>query len=367
MEFFRWILILTGIVLLGIAYMMGRKRKPTSVYHRATPEAYDPSLDELSVPITDPLAASVSEVPAARSDALPGNRGYEGTGESSVSNASANSGPADREWRSNEPGSEYSTASYHHDDVNADTTGAAATDFDRELDHDDYNHESLDPVHAEIGIRDDFEEVDLALDDPTHDAGRVTSFASAVKQAGSTSAIPMVGAAGLQSPSGNQADKNFADEFDTYHDAVQLEDFEEKLVTVHVQAANGRRFYGSDLKALFDQHGYQFGRMSLYHCALDGDKVFSIANMVKPGTFDEDLMATFETPGITLFMRLPIELDADVAFDFLIREAKELASELDGHLRDGNRNPLSEQTIQHMREDIQQYVFRSKRVLHTTV
>ena len=77
-------------------------------------------------------------------------------------------------------------------------------------------------------------------------------------------------------------------------------------------------------------------------------------------------MSSFETPGLTLFMRLPIELDADVAFNFLITEAKGLADELGGHLRDGNRNPLSEQTIQHMRDDIQQYVFRSKQALHTS-
>ena len=82
--------------------------------------------------------------------------------------------------------------------------------------------------------------------------------------------------------------------------------------------------------------------------------------MVKPGVFDIDDMSNFTTPGITLFMRLPISLDADVAFDFLIREATELADELGGQLRDADRSTLSKQTIQHMREDIQQYVFRQK-------
>jgi len=152
-----------------------------------------------------------------------------------------------------------------------------------------------------------------------------------------------------------------------------IDEFEEKLVSVHVVASSGRRFYGNDLKALFEQHGYgndlkalfeqhgyTFGRMSLYHCALD-----AIANMIKPGTFTEDKMGSFETLGITLFMRLPVELDSDVAFDFLIGEAKELAEELGGHLRDGSRNPLSEQTIQHMREEVQQYQFRSRQ-LHST-
>jgi len=161
-------------------------------------------------------------------------------------------------------------------------------------------------------------------------------------------------------------DKTFGEEFETYNEPVQLDEFEEKLVTIHVAAPPDRRFYGSDLKNLFDQHDYKFGHMSLYHCKLENDKVFSIANMVKPGTFNENEMQTFETPGITLFMRLPIELDSDVAFDFLVREASELADELGGQLRDSNRNPLSDQTIQHMRDDIQEYVFRTRRVVPQT-
>lgn len=309
MEFFRWILILTGIVLLVVAYMMGRKKKHTNVYHRQTPEAYDPSLDELSMPIADVSANVSSDAHSAR----PLNHASE------------------------------------TDDFLTDAEIDAAIPAS-----DGYGAE---PLRAEIDIRDDFDDIDLEVDEHADQSvahtgtNKVTSFASAVKQ--------VTGA-------GENAEKNFSDEFDTYHEPVQLEDFEEKLVTVHVAASNDRRFYGSDLKVLFEQHGYTFGRMSLFHCALDGDKVFSIANMVKPGTFDQEQMSSFETPGITLFMRLPIELDADVAFDFLIREAKELAEELNGHLRDGDRNPLSEQTIQHMREDIQQYVFRTKRVLHTS-
>jgi len=153
---------------------------------------------------------------------------------------------------------------------------------------------------------------------------------------------------------------SIADEFEVFQEPVQLNEFEEKLVTVHVAAQRDGLFRGTDLKKLFDQHGYEFGAMSLYHCSLDDDKVFSVANMMKPGTFEEGNMAAFQTPGITLFMRLPISLDADVAFDFLIREAQELAQELDGQLRDVNRNPLSDQTIQHMREDVQQYLFRTK-------
>ncbi len=315
MELLRVILVVTGVLLLGVAYLMGRKKPKTNVYSRAVPDAYDPSLDELSVPLSDTAP--------------------------------------NENWQTDDIDSELSD-----DEIDSDLRSSAG--------------DADDPVKTEIEISKKFDDIDLDVDveEATEraDIEKVTSLASAVKMAANP----------------EKADKNFSEEFQSYHEgsvedrsagagnsesydeAVQLEHFEEKLVTVHVVAQNDRRFYGSDLKALFDQHGYTYGRMSIYHCALDGDKVFSIANMVKPGTFEDEQMASFETPGLTLFMRLPISLDADVAFDFLIREANGLAEELGGHLRDGNRNPLSEQTIQHMREDIQQYVFRSKRALHST-
>ena len=53
MELIRVILVITGVVLLGIAFMMGRKKTKSDVFHRARPAAYDPSIDELSVPVAD--------------------------------------------------------------------------------------------------------------------------------------------------------------------------------------------------------------------------------------------------------------------------------------------------------------------------
>jgi len=333
MELFRVILVITGVVLLGIAFMMGRKKVKTNVFHRATPEGYDPSIDELSAPVADVVP--------------------------------------DEDWQT-EPDiiTEFSADTARPAERLGERPTASTMVFDADSEISDDEIDAVlpsggdyrDPVQTEIDISREFGEIDLDVDveeSPGHaDVVKVTSLASAVRMSSDND--------------GN--DRNFSEEFQSYSEGQnenfgqpeQLEHFEEKLVTVHVVASDDRRFYGSDLKSLFDLHGYTYGRMSIYHCALDGDRVFSIANMVKPGTFDDEQMATFETPGLTLFMRLPIELEADVAFDFLIREAKGLAQELGGHLRDGNRNPLSEQTIQHMREDMQQYVFRSKRALHTT-
>lgn len=327
MEMFRSILVLTGVLLLGIAYFMGRRPSVArNVYQRAVPESYDPSVDELSLPITDPILAGhvtrSSNQSVAHGEELPEDR-------------------AQITGYGNEYGSEPESTEHY---------------LPAQANHADYRDE---PVRFEDNVNPEMQ-----------DHGRVTSFASAVKQTQAEDQTIGGDLAPNDLTSEDMADfsldKTFGEEFETYNEPVQLDEFEEKLVTIHVAAPPDRRFYGSDLKNLFDQHDYKFGHMSLYHCKLENDKVFSIANMVKPGTFNENEMQTFETPGITLFMRLPIELDSDVAFDFLVREASELADELGGQLRDSNRNPLSDQTIQHMRDDIQEYVFRTRRVVPQT-
>jgi len=187
----------------------------------------------------------------------------------------------------------------------------------------------------------------------------VKSLANAVKQASQRN-IGQSGSGVARTRVEDSFESSLADEFDTYGEFSD-EEAEEKLVTISITAPRDHFFRGSDLKVAFDNHGYEFGRMSIYHCSHEKQKVFSIANMVKPGVFDDSDMDAFETSGITLFMRLPVALAPDVAFDFLIREATELAQELGGQLRDEDRSTLSKQTIQHMREDIQHYMFRQKR------
>ncbi len=360
MEFFRWILILTGIAMLVAAFMMSRKKTRKNVGRRVTSVSHDPSLDDLESPLPtppeDPLYADESQ------------SGVSGRLHSSDSRSAGHSVTrADLMHVSDEEIEAYLAKENRStpDGFSIPTNVDAGPDQAR-----------ID-INNEFDAIEDFDAIDRALDaeldnrasNSMNDEAGVISFASAVRAAGAVGATSAVGGTSANESVGmeDDFDRQFAEEFSGYAEPVQLQEFEEKLVAVNVVASRGRRFYGNDLKALFDRHGYTYGRMSLYHCSLEGNKVFSVANMVKPGMFDPDQMRIFETPGITLFMRLPVELDADVAFNFLIQEAKELASELDGQLRDEARNPLTEQTIQHMREDIQQYVFRTRKVLQPVV
>ena len=298
MEFFRWFLILAGVAMLVATYFLGRRKVDSIDYRRSIAEAeeFDPSFEDLSIPIT---------------------------------------------------GRESDEVNIDDDDMRFEATRRGYADGDEFLSDDEINDVLPETSTGHRGS----DTSDMGIDDAightgtTDRASSVKSFASAVKQANQRklSAEPV----------------DFSSEFEPYAEHP-AEEPEEKIVTVHITARD-QKFNGAVLQNSFKRHGYNFGSMAIYHCSHEQKKVFSIANMVKPGSFDIDNMNNFTTPGITLFMRLPVSLDADVAFDFLIREATELADELGGQLRDADRSTLSEQTIQHMREDIQQYVFRQKR------
>ncbi len=133
-----------------------------------------------------------------------------------------------------------------------------------------------------------------------------------------------------------------------------------KIVSVHVVAPQGQVFNGADLYELFEQRGFHYGEMNIFHSMHSQKKMFSIAKMVEPGYFDINDIESFYTPGITLILQLPGPVAADVSFEVLISEARLLAQHLGGVVLGSDRSTLSNQTVAHMREDIVNYMHRQR-------
>lgn len=133
-----------------------------------------------------------------------------------------------------------------------------------------------------------------------------------------------------------------------------------KIVTLHIVAPPNSLMNGEQLLDVFDRRGYHFGDMNIFHSMHNGETVFSVAKMIEPGIFDIDDVESFATPGITLILQLPGPVTADVAFEVLISESFEIANELGASVLDGDRNTLSKQTLQHMREGIYEHMHRQK-------
>ena len=83
--------------------------------------------------------------------------------------------------------------------------------------------------------------------------------------------------------------------------------------------------------------------------------MFSMANMVKPGTFDVSQMEEFTTPGVSFFLQLPNSLGNMKCFEQMLNAANAIKQTLNGDLKDENRSVITRQTIEHCRQRIQDF------------
>lgn len=131
-----------------------------------------------------------------------------------------------------------------------------------------------------------------------------------------------------------------------------------KLIQLNVVPRKGQ-FLGQEVLYAVSETGLQFGELNIYHFPDQGtsekEPLFSMASMVEPGSFDPDQMDDFSTPGLVLFAMLPGPKDGLTIFSEMLHTAEQLATLLDGELKDESHSDLSKQTIEHMREEIQEF------------
>ncbi len=138
---------------------------------------------------------------------------------------------------------------------------------------------------------------------------------------------------------------------------------EELVVVLAIMAGQGKQFSGMDILDSLLANGFAHGDMSIFHYfhqSSDKQPVFSLASAVEPGTFDIDSIETLTTPGLSLFMQLPAALDARTAFETMLEKGRAIASDLHGELCDETRSVLTMQTIGHLKEEIEAWLFKQK-------
>ena len=133
----------------------------------------------------------------------------------------------------------------------------------------------------------------------------------------------------------------------------------ELVLVINVMAQKGEQFDGAELLDIILSQGLRFGAMNIFHRHEeeegDGEILYSMANIVMPGTFDLAKIKTFSTPGISLFMTLPMDANSIEAFEDMLTTAKIIAARLQGELKDENRSVLTPQTITHYRSKLQEF------------
>ncbi len=115
-------------------------------------------------------------------------------------------------------------------------------------------------------------------------------------------------------------------------------------------------FEGMDIVRAIQGQRMEVGDMNIFHHHDESQPkkpvLFSMASMVKPGTFPLESMEDFKTPGLTLFAQLPAPGDGMDLFTKMLTTAEHLAAELGGELQDETHSRLTKQTIEHLRSQI---------------
>ncbi|WP_371193350.1 cell division protein ZipA [Glaciecola sp. SC05] len=131
------------------------------------------------------------------------------------------------------------------------------------------------------------------------------------------------------------------------------------VLVLNVRANAENPIGGAALLPMLLTLGFKFGEHDIFHRHVNtngkGPILFSLTNMFKPGVFDIDNIENFTTLGVSLFMMLPIEGEAQQVFNMMHNAARKISEEFDCKILDGNKVLLSKQSLQHYSERIREF------------
>jgi cell division protein ZipA len=130
-----------------------------------------------------------------------------------------------------------------------------------------------------------------------------------------------------------------------------------KILVINV-VAKGAFFGGPGLMRAAEEVGLEPGEWNIFHRPDEHPPhkiLFSMANLVEPGSFPFGRMEDFSTPGVCLFTQLPGPRDGLAVYSDMLFSAERIAALLDGELQDETHNLLTRDKIEGVREGILQH------------
>ena len=136
------------------------------------------------------------------------------------------------------------------------------------------------------------------------------------------------------------------------------QDFD-KIVSLFVAAKAGQVLRGEDVVVAAEKTGLVFGHMNVFHRLVEGHPergpIFSMASILKPGSFDMANIREMQTPAIAFFLTLPAPMTALDAWEKMLPTVQRMAELLDGVVLDDSRNALGRQRVAHIRDELRAY------------
>jgi cell division protein ZipA len=129
----------------------------------------------------------------------------------------------------------------------------------------------------------------------------------------------------------------------------------EEVIVINAMAPKGEAIHGAELLTILKKSGMRLGAMNIFHKQASEGTMFSLANMLKPGTFDMNSMEDFETVGVSLFVQLPNNNGNMASYQAMLELAETLRVTLGLELKDENRARLTTQILEHQRQQIRDF------------
>ncbi|MGX9419006.1 cell division protein ZipA [Vibrio sp. WJH972] len=132
-----------------------------------------------------------------------------------------------------------------------------------------------------------------------------------------------------------------------------------EVLVLNVHCATSEPFVGTKLFDSMKQNGLLYGEMDIFHRHADlsgtGKILFSVANMMQPGTLKHDDPNEFTTKGISFFMTLPCFGDSEQNFKVMLRTAQQIADDMGGNVLDERRNLMTPDRLAQYRQQIKEF------------
>ncbi len=139
----------------------------------------------------------------------------------------------------------------------------------------------------------------------------------------------------------------------------------QKIISLQLMGRDGGRLAGSMVRSALNAEGLEYGTYNIFHRQHRDEKgiesVFSVANLVEPGSFDLDMLPTSELNGLSMFMVLPGPRPGVEAFADMLATGRRLATQLEAELTDQHGSTMSRQTADHLRDSIIDYELKVTR------
>ena len=211
----------------------------------------------------------------------------------------------------------------------------------------EFSARSLDDVDEGVG------EVRVVTSRTTEDEGGFDSYSSS-DEAGYAATAEASSDEVESHPSGSQP----ADEPANNEQAGKQKGPKDIIVLYILPKAdpnNQQTLLGAQINSSAQAMGLSFGDMNIFHYTVDGRNVFSLANMLEPGSFDPDTIHELRTTGLTVFMQLHKGDPMDDLTEMLQR-SYQLAGLLDARLCNHKRETLTEQDAENYRQQVREFV-----------